>query len=81
MGLQENTPEAYAYTYLNFTRAAQQYGKTGGFPQLKTLLDRLPAVPFERFVELVEEEIERPVRRAFRWIAEDPLNLDLPENL
>ncbi len=41
MGLKENSPEAYAYTYLNFESAARKYGKTGGFPQVKTLLDRL----------------------------------------
>ncbi|MDJ0881924.1 MAG: 5'-nucleotidase C-terminal domain-containing protein [Gammaproteobacteria bacterium] len=41
MGIQENTAEAYAYTYLNFTEAAMQYGKTGGFAQMKTLLDML----------------------------------------
>ena len=41
MGLKENSPEAYAYSYLNFTKAAQQYGKTGGFPQIKTLLNML----------------------------------------
>ena len=41
MGLKENTPEAYAYTYLNFAKAAYKYGKTGGFPQIKTLLDQL----------------------------------------
>jgi len=41
MGLKENSPEAYAYTYLDFDHAASKYGKTGGFPQLKTLLDML----------------------------------------
>ena len=41
MGIQDNTAEAYAYTYLNFTEAAMQYGKTGGFAQMKTLLDML----------------------------------------
>ncbi|MDJ0833923.1 MAG: 5'-nucleotidase C-terminal domain-containing protein [Gammaproteobacteria bacterium] len=41
MGLNENSPEAYAYTYLDFAKAAYKYGKTGGFPQMKTLLDRL----------------------------------------
>ena len=41
MGLQENTPESYAYTYLNFEQDATQYGKTGGFAHLKTLLDQL----------------------------------------
>ncbi len=41
MGMKPNTPEAYAYTYLDFTEAAHKYGRTGGFPQIKTLLDRL----------------------------------------
>ena len=41
MGMQPNTPEAYAYTYLDFDRAARKYGRTGGFAQIKTLLDRL----------------------------------------
>lgn len=41
MGLQENSLEAYAYTYLNFNSAASKYGRTGGFPQIKSLLDRL----------------------------------------
>jgi len=41
MNLKPNTPESYAYTYLDFEEAAKKYGKTGGFPQMKTLLDRL----------------------------------------
>jgi sulfur-oxidizing protein SoxB len=41
MGLRNHTPEAYAYTYLDFAQAAQYFGKTGGFPQIKTLLDSL----------------------------------------
>lgn len=41
MDLKPNTPEAYAYTYLNFDNVAPIYGKTGGYPQMKTLLDRL----------------------------------------
>lgn len=41
MGLSENTPESYAYSYLNFLESARKYGKTGGFPQLKSLLDML----------------------------------------
>ncbi|MEJ2213608.1 MAG: 5'-nucleotidase C-terminal domain-containing protein [Gammaproteobacteria bacterium] len=41
MGLQENTPESYAYTYLNFEHDAAKYGKTGGFAHVKTLLDKL----------------------------------------
>ncbi len=41
MGLNENSPESYAYSYLDFQNAAKKYGKTGGFPQIKTLLDSL----------------------------------------
>jgi sulfur-oxidizing protein SoxB len=41
MGLATDTPEAYAYTYLNFESAARKYGKTGGYACIKTLVDRL----------------------------------------
>ena len=41
MDLKSNTVESYAYTYLDFENAARKYGKMGGFPQMKTLLDRL----------------------------------------
>ena len=41
MGLEAGTPEAYAYTYLDFANAAQQFGRTGGYACMKTLLDRL----------------------------------------
>jgi sulfur-oxidizing protein SoxB len=41
MGLSANTPEAYAYTYLDFENAARKYGRTGGYANIKTLLDRL----------------------------------------
>ena len=41
MQLKPNTPEAYAYTYLDFENAARKYGKTGGMAHVKTLLDRL----------------------------------------
>lgn len=40
-GLDPDTAEAYAYTYLDFLNAARIYGKTGGFAHVKTLLDRL----------------------------------------
>ena len=37
----EATPhEAHAFTYLDFTAAAEQFGKVGGFAHLKTLIDR-----------------------------------------
>jgi sulfur-oxidizing protein SoxB len=41
MDLETGTPEAYAYTYLNFQTAAHKYGRTGGYAHIKTLLDRL----------------------------------------
>jgi sulfur-oxidizing protein SoxB len=41
MGLSTGTPEAYAYTYLDFENAARKYGRTGGYAQIKTLLNRL----------------------------------------
>jgi len=43
MGIKANTPEAYAFSYLNFESAAQSYGKVGGFSHLKTLVDRMKA--------------------------------------
>jgi len=41
MGMSLNSPESYAYTYLDFDNAARKYGKTGGYANMKTLLDRL----------------------------------------
>ncbi len=41
MGMHEDSPEAYAYTYLDFSNQAKKFGKTGGYPQIKTLLDML----------------------------------------
>jgi len=41
MDLKTDTPEAYAYTYLNFDNVAKIYGKTGGFAHIKTLLNKL----------------------------------------
>ena len=38
-GIQPDTPYAHAYTALNFTDAAQLYGRVGGFAHLKTLVD------------------------------------------
>ena len=42
-GIQPNTPEAHAFTYLNFVEAAKTYGKVGGFAHLRTLVKRLRA--------------------------------------
>ena len=39
--LKAGTPEAHAFTYLNFERAAQQYGTVGGFAHLATLVKQL----------------------------------------
>ncbi len=41
--------------------------------ELKNLLDRLPAVPFERFQELIETGLKRPLETMFRWIEPTPL--------
>ena len=41
MGLKENTPEAHAYTYLNFDEAARKFGRMGGMAHMKTLCDQL----------------------------------------
>ena len=41
--------------------------------ELKNLLDRLPALPFARYLELVEREIGRPVGGVFSWVEPTPL--------
>jgi S-sulfosulfanyl-L-cysteine sulfohydrolase len=42
-GLKAGSPEAHAHTYLDFERAARQYGKVGGFAHLATLVKQLRA--------------------------------------
>jgi sulfur-oxidizing protein SoxB len=42
-GIRPGTAEAYAYTYLDFERAARTYGKVGGFAHLATLVKQLKA--------------------------------------
>ena len=42
-GIPANSPEAYAFSYLNFAEAAQKYGRVGGFAHLKALVDQLRA--------------------------------------
>jgi sulfur-oxidizing protein SoxB len=42
-GIKPNTPEAHAFTYLDFTQAAKTYGKVGGFAHLATLVKRIRA--------------------------------------
>ena len=39
--MKSGTPEAHAFTYLDFERAARQYGKVGGFAHLSTLVKQL----------------------------------------
>jgi len=41
--IRPNTPEAHAFTYLNFEKAARTYGKVGGFAHLATLVKMLKA--------------------------------------
>jgi sulfur-oxidizing protein SoxB len=42
-GLQPDTPAAHAFTALNFTEAARQYGRVGGFAHLATLIKQMRA--------------------------------------
>ncbi len=42
-GFKPNTPEAHAFTYLDFNKAAKTYGKVGGFAHLATLVKQLKA--------------------------------------
>src|SRR5690606_10888662 len=37
----KGSAQAHAFTYLNFTDAAQQYGRVGGFAHLATLIKQL----------------------------------------
>jgi sulfur-oxidizing protein SoxB len=41
--LRSGTPEAHAYTHLDFERAARTYGKVGGYAHLATLVKQLRA--------------------------------------
>jgi sulfur-oxidizing protein SoxB len=42
-GVRPGTPEAYAFTYLDFDNAALTYGKVGGFAHLATLIKKIRA--------------------------------------
>jgi sulfur-oxidizing protein SoxB len=42
-GIAPGTPEAHAFTFLDFERAARRYGKLGGFAHLATLVKRIRA--------------------------------------
>jgi S-sulfosulfanyl-L-cysteine sulfohydrolase len=40
-GIKPNSREAYAFTHLNFTEAARDFGKMGGFAHLSTLIKQI----------------------------------------
>jgi sulfur-oxidizing protein SoxB len=40
-GIRPDSADAYAFTYIEFEKAAGRFGKLGGFAHLKTLIDRL----------------------------------------
>ncbi len=42
-GLRPGSEQAFAYTYLDFDKAARRYGKVGGFAHLATLVKQLKA--------------------------------------
>ncbi|HSV53731.1 MAG TPA: thiosulfohydrolase SoxB, partial [Burkholderiaceae bacterium] len=42
-GMKAGSAEAHAFTFLDYERAARQYGKVGGFAHLATLVKRLKA--------------------------------------
>lgn len=42
-GIRPGTPQAHAFTYLDFNEAARRYGKVGGFAHLATLVKRIKA--------------------------------------
>ncbi|HEY7216618.1 MAG TPA: AarF/UbiB family protein [Thermoanaerobaculia bacterium] len=39
--------------------------------ELKNLLDRLPVVPFDRYLRLIEEDLRRPIGEMYSWV--DPI--------
>ena len=41
--------------------------------ELKNLLDRLPVVPFPRYVQRIIDDLQRPVESMFAWIDPQPL--------
>ena len=42
-GLRPGSPQAHAFTYIDFEKAARRYGKVGGFAHLATLVKQLKA--------------------------------------
>ncbi|MEY3951602.1 MAG: 5-Nucleotidase domain protein [Pseudomonadota bacterium] len=49
-GIPKNSPLAHAYTYLNFEKAAQTYGKVGGFAHMATLVKMMRAARPQAFL-------------------------------
>jgi sulfur-oxidizing protein SoxB len=43
LGVTSGTASAHAFSYLNFTDGAREFGKVGGFAHMKTLIDSLRA--------------------------------------
>ncbi len=39
--------------------------------ELKNLLDRLPVVPFDRYLGLIEKDVKRPIAEMYSWV--DPI--------
>mgnify|MGYP001757382668 FL=1 len=51
--IRPGTPEAHAFTYLNFEKAAKTYGKVGGFAHLATLVKMMRASrPYAMLLDL-----------------------------
>src|SRR6201985_2777780 len=42
-GIKPDSADAYAFTFLDFEKAAVRFGKLGGFAHLKSLIDKLRA--------------------------------------
>ncbi|MBL1276558.1 MAG: thiosulfohydrolase SoxB [Ectothiorhodospiraceae bacterium] len=42
-GINPNSPQAHAFTYLNFVEASKKFGKIGGFSHLATLIKHIQA--------------------------------------
>lgn len=41
--------------------------------ELKNLLDRLPVVPFPRYLELIVQDLRKPIDQMFSWIDPQPI--------
>jgi S-sulfosulfanyl-L-cysteine sulfohydrolase len=53
-GIRPDSADAYAFTCVEFEKAAARFGKLGGFAHLKTLVDRLRSDVGERHALLVD---------------------------